>query len=165
MAYRLEAGLCNLLTKIDLRTMTHFKYTPWTTDSTSTFDILFKDFFNANSTFVSPIDQKIGHPVDIYETKEGLFFEIAATGLSKQDIKISIEGDILRIVHDKVEESVNKAEVRYYNKGISKRSFNLGYKIARRFDLEGIDAQMKDGLLTIHLPHTEENKPLQVKIK
>ncbi len=72
MAYRLEAGLCNLLTKIDLRTMTHFKYTPWTTDSTSTFDILFKDFFNASSTFVSPIDQKIGHPVDIYETKEGL---------------------------------------------------------------------------------------------
>ena len=165
MAYRLEAGLCNLLTKIDLRTMTHFKYTPWTTDSTSTFDILFKDFFNANSTFVSPIDQKIGHPVDIYETKEGLFFEIAATGLSKQDIKISIEGDILRIVHNKVEESVDKTEVRYYNKGISKRSFNLGYKIARRFDLEGIDAQMKDGLLTIHLPHTEDSKPQQVKIK
>lgn len=145
--------------------MTHFKYTPWTTDSTSTFDILFKDFFNASSTFVSPIDQKIGHPVDIYETKEGLFFEIAATGLSKQDIKISIEGDILRIVHNKVEESVDKTEVRYYNKGISKRSFNLGYKIARRFDLEGIDAQMKDGLLTIYLPHTEENKPQQVKIK
>ncbi len=145
--------------------MTHFKYTPWTTDSTSTFDILFKDFFNASSTFVSAVDQKIGHPVDIYETKEGIFFEIAATGLSKQDIKISIEGDILRIVHNKVEESVDKTEVRYYNKGISKRSFNLGYKIARRFDLSAIDAQMKDGLLTIYLPHTEDSEPQQVKIK
>ncbi len=167
MAYRLGAGLCKLLINIDLRTMTHIKYTnsPWTIESTSTFDILFKDFFNTNSTFVSPIDQKIGHPVDIYETKEGIFFEIAATGLSKQDIKISIEGDILRIVHNKVEESVDKTEVRYYNKGISKRSFNLGYKIARRFDLEGIDAQMKDGLLTVYIPHTEDNKPQQVKIK
>lgn len=148
--------------------MTQFKYTntPWAADYTSsTFDILFKDFFNTNSTFVSPIDQKIGHPVDIYENKEGLFFEIAATGLSKQDIKISIEGDILRIVHDKVEEPLNKSEVRYYNKGLSKRSFNLGYKIARRFDLSDIDAQMKDGLLTVYIPHTEDNKPQQVKIK
>ena len=49
--------------------MTHIKYTPWTVDYTSTFDILFKDFFNTNSTFVSPIDQKIGHPVDIYENE------------------------------------------------------------------------------------------------
>jgi HSP20 family protein len=147
--------------------MTHIKYTssPWTTEYTSTFDILFKDFFNANSTFVSPINQKIGHPVDIYENKKGLFFEIAATGLSKQDIKISIEGDVLRIIHDKVEESLDKNEVRYYNKGISRRSFNLGYKIARRFDLTAVDAQMKDGLLTIHLPHTEENKPQEVNIK
>ena len=145
--------------------MTHIKYTPWTTDYTSTFDILFKDFFNTNSTFVSPIDQKIGHPVDIYENEKGLFFEIAATGLSKQDIKISIEGDVLRIIHDKVEEQVDKTKVRYYNKGLSKRSFNLGYKIARRFDLSAIDAQMKDGLLKISLPHTEENKPQEVKIK
>lgn len=146
--------------------MTHIKYTPWTADYTSsTFDILFKDFFNTNSTFVSPIDQKIGHPVDIYENEKGLFFEIAATGLSKQDIKISIEGEILRIIHDKVEEQIDKTKVRYYNKGLSKRSFNLGYKIARRFDLSAIDAEMKDGLLKIFLPHTEENKPQQVKIK
>jgi HSP20 family protein len=146
--------------------MTHIKYTPWTADYTSsTFDILFKDFFNTNSTFVSPIDQKIGHPVDIYENEKGLFFEIAATGLSKQDIKISIEGEVLRIIHDKVEEQVDKTKVRYYNKGLSKRSFNLGYKIARRFDLNAIDAQMKDGLLKISLPHTEENKPQEVKIK
>ncbi len=39
------------------------------------------------------------------------------------------------------------------------------YKIARRFDLNTIDAQMKDGLLKIFLPHTEENKPQEVKIK
>lgn len=146
--------------------MTHIKYTPWTADYTSsTFDILFKDFFNTNSTFVSPIDQKIGHPVDIYENEKGLFFEIAASGLSKQDTKISIEGDVLRIIHDKVEEQIDKTKVRYYNKGLSKRSFNLGYKIARRFDLSSIDAQMKDGLLTIFISHAEGNKPHEVKIK
>jgi HSP20 family molecular chaperone IbpA len=64
-----------------------------------------------------------------------------------------------------VEEQIDKTKVRYYNKGLSKRSFNLGYKIARRFDLSSIDAQMKDGLLTISISHAEGNKPHEVKIK
>ena len=149
--------------------MTQIKFTTptWTTDYTSTFDILFKDFFNANSTFVSPIDQKIGHPVDIYENQNGLTFEIACTGLSKEDVEISVEGDILRVIYNKADEDkcCETNNCRYYHKGLSRRSFNLGYKIARRFELESVEAKMVNGLLSILIPHTAENKPTKVKIK
>ena len=145
--------------------MTQINYELWDNNVSSTFDILFKDFFNQTSTFISPVDNKIGHPVDIYETKDGLFFEIACTGLNKADVEINVEGDVLRVTHTSEEKKKDPENIRFYHKGISKRSFNLGYKIARRFDLEAIDAKMQDGLLTINIPHTEENKPTKVKIK
>ena len=145
--------------------MTQINYKLWDNNVSSTFDILFKDFFNQTSTFISPVDNKIGHPVDIYETKDGLFFEIACTGLNKADVEINVEGDVLRVTHNSEEKKKDPENIRFYHKGISKRSFNLGYKIARRFDLEAIDAKMEDGLLTILIPHTAENKPTKVKIK
>ena len=44
-------------------------------------------------------------------------------------------------------------------------SFDLGWKIARRFDLSKIEASMKDGLLKLYIPLTPENKPKTVSIK
>ena len=49
-----------------------------------TFDVLFRDLFNAHSRFGSISEIKIPHPVDIYEDAEGLVFEIACTGLSQK---------------------------------------------------------------------------------
>jgi HSP20 family molecular chaperone IbpA len=148
-------------------TKIQFTTTPWTTDYTSTFDILFKDFYNTNSTFISPVDNKIGHPVDIYENKEGLFFEIACTGLTKSDVEISVEGDVLKVTHTKSNEDhcCDVNDCKYYHKGLSRKSFNLGYKIAPRFDMTSVDAKMDNGLLTVSFSHTAENKPTKVKIK
>jgi HSP20 family protein len=145
--------------KIDLRTiMTHIRELP-----ASPFDILVKNFFTTDSFFAPAMDVKIGHPVDIYETKEGLCFEIAGTGLTKEDIDINIEGDLLRVSYTKKDET--KEGVNYIHKGIAKRSFNLGYKIARKYDLNSAEATMKDGLLKISIPFAEESKPKSLKIK
>ena len=48
------------------------------------FDIVWKNLFDVNSQF-SSIENKINYPVDIYETKEGLRFELAVVGLDKED--------------------------------------------------------------------------------
>ena len=129
------------------------------------FDLLWRDLFDAQSHF-SAITQKVTHPVDIYENKNGLHFEVACTGLSKEDIGINIEGDILKISYQKVENTLDNAnEYNYIQKGIARRSFNLGYKIASRFDLSEADAEMKNGLLVISIPLAEEAKPKSLKIK
>ena len=64
------------------------------------FDIVWKNFFDVDSNYNS-IEQKINYPVDIYETETGLRFELAVVGLSKEDIKIQVEGNTLRIIHEK----------------------------------------------------------------
>jgi len=131
---------------------------------TDPFDVLFKNFFNNDSFFAPALETKISHPVDIYETKEGLHFEIACTGLSKGDVNINIEGDILRVTYEK--DGENEIDVtNYIHKGIARRSFNLGYKISSRFDLQNGDAQMDNGLLLISIPFAEQAKPKALAIK
>jgi len=108
------------------------------------------------------VETKISHPVDIYETDNGLHFEIACTGLSKEDVNINIEGDILRIKYEKNDDD---EVINFIHKGIARRSFNLGYKISSRFDLQNADAQMNNGLLTISIPFAEQAKPKALAIK
>ena len=130
----------------------------------SPFDILVKNFFNAEEQFQTPTNKIINHPVDIYEDEDGLHFDVACTGLTKDLIDIKVEDDILRVSYKK--EDLPKCEgLHFYHSGIAKRSFNLGWKIARRFDLSKIEASMKDGLLKLFIPLTPESKPKEVSIK
>jgi len=133
----------------------------------SPFDLLFKDFFKSDLNFQPATEAKIPHPVDVFETKNGLHFEVACTGLSKSDVELNIEGDILKIAYNKDTEITDaKAQERnYIHKGVAKRSFNLGYKIASKFDLSKAEALMENGLLAILIPFADEAKPKVLKIK
>lgn len=126
-------------------------------------DILIRNYFDS-SGFFAPLDVslKLNHPVDIFETEDGLVIELAACGVKKEDISINIEDDgILRIEYLKPESTQN---VSYICRGITRKSFNLGYRINPRFSLKDIDAKLADGLLTIKIPLSEERKPKSVKI-
>jgi HSP20 family protein len=130
---------------------------------TTEFDILFRNLFDTDSHFNTLAGVKIPHPVDIYEDANGLVFEIACTGLTKKDIDISIEQDILRVSHNKNKEE--QPDRTYQTRGIARRSFDLAYKIASKFNLSKADASMENGLLIISMPLAEEAKPKQLAIK
>ena len=128
----------------------------------SPFDILIKDFFNSDTEF-RPADQtKINHPVDIYEANDGLNIDIACVGLTKKDIEITVEGDILKVEYNR---DKSKTDESYVHRNIAKRSFNLGWRISRRFDLSKLNAKLELGLLQLSAPLTEDNKPKTVTIK
>ena len=73
----------------------------------SPFDLLFKDFFRSDLNFQPAIEAKHSHPVDIFETDKGLHFEVACTGLSKEDVELNLEGDILKISYSKDAEAAD----------------------------------------------------------
>lgn len=133
----------------------------------SPFDLLFKDFFRSDLNFQPATEAKHSHPVDIYENKNGLHFEVACTGLTKKDIELNIEGDILKISYTKSqdEDCCEVNDCNFIHKGIARRSFNLGYKIASKFSLANATAEMENGLLKISIPFAEEAKPKVLKIK
>lgn len=128
------------------------------------FDILFRDYFNTRDGFLPAVESKISHPVNIFETVNGLVFEIACTGLSKSDVKIDLEHDILRVSYTKPKEE-ESTDIIHVKRGLSKKSFNLGYRVANRFNLSKAEATMENGLLTIEIPFADEAKPKTLKIK
>ena len=128
----------------------------------SPFDILIKDFFNTDTEFRPAHQTKINHPVDIYEANDGLNIDIACVGLTKKDIEITVEGYILKVEYNK---DKSKNDETYVHRNIAKRSFNLGWRISRRFDLNKLDAKLENGLLHLFAPLTEDNKPKTVTIK
>ena len=129
----------------------------------SPFDILFRNLFNAESQFAPALQSKQPHPVNIFYDDKGLHFEVACTGLTKKEVDINIEGDILKVSYKKPETD-EFHEGTIYN-GLSKKSFNLGYKIAPKFDLSTTEAELANGLLTIFVPLAEDAKPKSIKIK
>mgnify|MGYP003113989002 FL=1 len=129
---------------------------------TSPFDILFRDFYKSEADF-APFNQiRVNHPVDIYEAKGGLNIDIACVGLTKKDINLTIEGDILKVEYKK---SNKETELNYIQRNIAKRSFNFGWRISRKFDLSNLDAKLQNGLLQLHAPYSEDSKPKSVTIK
>jgi HSP20 family protein len=123
------------------------------------FDLLWKDLFESNSHF-SAITQKVTHPVDIYETEDGIKFEIAAVGLDESDIEILVEGEQLRIRYDK---PVNVNEIPIY-RGIKRSSFDLTWKIASKFDLSKLEATLEKGLLKLSMPVAEGKAVRKIEI-
>ena len=125
------------------------------------FDILVRNFFQEAGAYRPLAESKLPHPLDIYERDNGLGIDIACTGIDKKDIEILIEGNIIRVNYERP-----KAELddEYIHKGIAKRSFNLGWKIDSKFDLNTATADFKNGLLQIVIPYAEGSKPKTLKI-
>jgi len=129
----------------------------------SPFDILFRNHFHADSTFQPASNTKQSHPLNIFFNDEGLNFEVACTGLTKSDVILDIEGDTLKISYKKPEDE--KFHEGTIHQGLSKKSFDLRYKIAPKFNLSKTDAVLENGLLEIFIPLAEEAKPKSIKIK
>ena len=126
-------------------------------------DLVFKNFFD-QKPYTSVRESKIGYPVDIIRTTEGVRFEIAAVGLEKTDVTITTEGETLRVAY-KPDANAKQSDEVHIHRGIARRSFDLAWKISSDLDLHKSSATMERGLLTVEVPFAESRAPKQLKIK
>jgi len=127
------------------------------------FDLLFKDLFYPTSQFSPTSLSKPSHPLNIFYDEEGLHFEIACTGLTKNDVEIKIEEDLLKINYEKPEGEKNIPSGTIV-RSLSKKSFNIAYKISSKYDIQKIKASLENGLLEIFIPISEKLKSKVIKI-
>ena len=126
------------------------------------FDILVRNFLQKTHNYQTLAESKLPHPVDIFEVEKGLALDIACTGIPKDDIEILIEGNIIKINYNRP--IPDHGEIEYIHKGIAKRSFNLGWKIDSRFDLQKADAEFINGLLHVTIPFAKGKETKTLKI-
>jgi len=124
------------------------------------FDLLWRDLFESNSNFAN-ITHRVTHPVDIFETDNGIQFEIAAVGLDKKDIEILVEGDQLRIKYEKNQDEDRTPVYR----GIKRSAFDISWKISTKFDLSKLEASLDKGLLVLNIPVAEGKAIRRVELK
>ncbi len=100
--------------------------------------------------------------VDVSETPNEVALSIELPGFEKEEVDISLEENVLSISGERKfenEESRDFLRVeRWYG------SFYRSFKLPATVDGSGIDAVLKDGLLTIHVPKLEEAKPRQIPV-
>lgn len=101
---------------------------------------------------------------DIKEEKDNYFVMLDLPGVSKDDVKVSYADGQLSISGERKQERENKESKfhrvervygRYY------RSFTLPQKVKA----DKIEAEFKDGQLTVIVPKAEEAKPKELEIK
>jgi HSP20 family protein len=99
---------------------------------------------------------------DIFETPEALTVVLEMPGVDRNSIEASVEDDIVtiegRIDFSKYEGM--QPVYTEYNVGHYARSF----QISNRVDQSKISAQMKDGVVTIVLPKSEQAKPRKIQV-
>lgn len=97
--------------------------------------------------------------VNVSETDDKYKIEVAAPGLSKEDLHLDLDGDILTISAEKEEKHEDKAENgNYTRREFSYTSFSRSFTLPENANADKIDAQYKDGILNITIPKKEEKK-------
>lgn len=101
---------------------------------------------------------------DVYENKDNYMLTMDLPGINKEDVKISYNDGQLSISGERKQEKETKdgsyqRVERNYGKYF--RSFTLPKKIKE----DKIEAEFKNGQLTITVPKAEETKPKEIDIK
>lgn len=101
--------------------------------------------------------------VDIRETDDALLVQAELPGIDKKDIHLEVKDGVLTLSGERryekevKEENVHRVERAY---GKFSRSFSLPTNV----DADKVNANMKDGVLEVHLPKRESAKPKAIAI-
>jgi HSP20 family protein len=101
--------------------------------------------------------------VDIYETPNELVVKADLPDLQEKDIDVRVENNLLTI-HGERKFEKNISEDNYLRVERSYGAFSRSFSLPNSVIAEAIQAEYKNGVLTVKLPKREEAKPRQVKV-
>lgn len=102
--------------------------------------------------------------VDITESPEAIVVHAELAGIKPEDVKVDVENNVLTLKGErrsetkKDEGTLHRVE-RFYG------SFSRQFLLPRTVDPEKIEAELKDGVLTVRLHKRTEVKARQISVK
>tara|TARA_Y100000588_G_C14244632_1_gene920892 strand:- start:307 stop:765 length:459 start_codon:yes stop_codon:yes gene_type:complete len=101
--------------------------------------------------------------VNVIDRDERLEIEASIPGLSKDDVSVELEKEVLSISGGRQDQPEDKG-ARYIRKELKRSSFRRSFRLTGSFDTEGITADFKDGILLVSIPKSKPDKPEKIKI-
>ena len=124
-----------------------------------------KDTSVQNCGAVTCDDEKRGRyvspAVDIQEDEDKFTLTADLPGVMKGDLNINIEQTILTIEANIADRYLTEGGL-FHSAGYD--GYHRKFKLTDSFDQSKIDAELKDGVLTLNLPRSEAAKPKQIEV-
>jgi HSP20 family protein len=102
--------------------------------------------------------------IDLYEERDHLILKAELPGMKKEDIDISLHGDVLTLSGERKEDTKFENAQTYRTErflGKFQRTLTLPVQVAA----DKVQANYKNGVLTVTLPKSEQAKPKQIEVK
>jgi HSP20 family protein len=126
---------------------------------------MFDKFFHGGTVDDGSFGTSLWTPaVDVAEHDDAYQVKVEIPGVSKDDVKITMQDNILTIRGEKKQEKESKRSNSHRverSYGSFQRSFTLPTSVKH----DKIEASYRDGILTIAVPKAEEAKPKQIEVK
>jgi HSP20 family protein len=103
-------------------------------------------------------------PVDVHEDAEALLVRADLPGVKREDIEISVDGNVLTLKGDRKFEKEEEGR-RYHRVERSYGSFVRQFQLPSNVDPSNIDAKFADGVLNLRLPKKAELKARKIDVK
>ncbi len=108
-------------------------------------------------------------PIDIVEDDERLIVSASLPGLKSDDIKVSVDGNVLTVRAEASSESEssheNENEAGYLVRERRHGSFARSIRLPKSVDREKIESRYQDGVLRVELPKVPEQTPREIEVK
>jgi len=114
-----------------------------------------------NSSNCEAIREYITPGVNVFESREGYTVEAEIPGVSKDGLKITLEGNELTIL---ARRTTVAEEAQAIYRESSPADYRRVFELDPAIDSSRISARVEQGLLTLHLPKFESVKPRQITV-
>ncbi|UNC91795.1 Hsp20/alpha crystallin family protein [Candidatus Contubernalis alkaliaceticus] len=102
--------------------------------------------------------------VDMEESGDKIIISAELPGIKKEDIKISIMDNKV-VISGEINEEKNVEETNYYLKERVRGKFSRSFTLPSPVDSNKVEANYRNGILSLTLPKAEEAKPKQIEIQ
>ena len=145
--------------------MSLIRYTPFPVGNfTQQLNRMFEDFDSNFGQFEGLGGGTFAPPLDLKEDADSYMVALEVPGILQDNLKISLENNVLTIHGTKEQKKEEEGEGRYRRIERSYGSFTRSVTLPRNVDVNGVAANLTDGVLVISLPKEEQAKPRQISI-
>jgi len=102
--------------------------------------------------------------INLTEDKDTYFVRAELPGVKADELDISATGNALSISGERKIGQEDET-VRYHRREREAGTFNRIISLPGEVDADKINAELKEGILTIHIPKAEKAKPKQISVK
>lgn len=126
-------------------------------------DSILSDFFGPALNGGEASDRSWNPVVDIYETDNDIVVKAEAPGVDKKDLSVDINDGVLMVKGERKSTEEVKEE-KFYRRERVYGKFQRSFQLPEGTDYDKINADFKDGVLTVTIPKAEAKKPRQITV-